>query len=87
MWAYSDWKPDAGIRMEIIMSGVGPHRLEDVDVPTPQIICIWQHRDHCFWIDDRDIPSKRLFSFIMFIFTLVETGGREGAPIVKIPAG
>jgi hypothetical protein len=46
------------------------------------------YRDHWFWIDDRDLPSKRMFSFIMFIFTLVEkTDGKEGAPIVTIPAG
>jgi hypothetical protein len=45
------------------------------------------YRTHWFWIDDRDLPSKRMFSFLMFIFTLVETGGKEGAPIVTIPAG
>jgi hypothetical protein len=31
------------------------------------------------------MQSKRLFSFLMFIFTLVETGGREGAPVLTIP--
>ncbi|MGV8075202.1 MAG: hypothetical protein AB2L11_11675 [Syntrophobacteraceae bacterium] len=45
------------------------------------------YRDHWFWIDDRDLPSKRMFSFLMFMFSLVETGGKEGAPIVTIPAG
>ncbi len=45
------------------------------------------YRSYWFWIDDRDLPSKRMFSFLMFIFTLVETGGKEGAPIVTIPAG
>src|SRR5207245_9441492 len=29
------------------------------------------YRNYWFWIDDRDIPSKRMFSFIMFIFTIV----------------
>jgi hypothetical protein len=45
------------------------------------------YRGYWYWIDDRDLPSKRMFSFLMFIFTLVETGGKEGAPIVTIPAG
>jgi len=45
------------------------------------------YRNAWFWIDDRDLPSKRMFSFLMFIFTLVEPGGKEGAPIVTIPAG
>jgi hypothetical protein len=45
------------------------------------------YRGYWFWIDDRDLPSKRMFSFLMFVFTLTETGGKEGAPIVTIPAG
>ncbi len=46
-----------------------------------------QYRDRWFWIDDRDYQSKKLFSFLMFVMTLTETGGKEGAPIVTISAG
>ncbi len=45
------------------------------------------YRNHWFWIDDRDVRSKSLFSFLMFIFSLTETGGKEGAPIITVPAG
>ena len=45
------------------------------------------YRDHWFWIDDRDMPSKRMFSFIMFIFTLVEPGSKEAPPVLTIPTG
>jgi hypothetical protein len=45
------------------------------------------YRNRWFWIDDRDYRSKRLFSFLMFVMTLTETGGKEGAPIVTINAG
>lgn len=45
------------------------------------------YQDYWFYLDNRDYPSKRIFSFIMFIFALTETGGKEGAPIVTIPAG
>jgi hypothetical protein len=45
------------------------------------------YRDRWFWIDDRDYQSKKLFSFLMFVMTLTETGGKEGAPIVTIGAG
>lgn len=45
------------------------------------------YRKHWFWIDDRDYQSKKLFSFLMFVMTLTETGGKEGAPIVTISAG
>jgi hypothetical protein len=45
------------------------------------------YRDYWFWIDDRDLRSKTLFSFMMFIFSLTETGGKEGAPIITVPTG
>jgi len=45
------------------------------------------YRDHWYWIDDHDPRSKTLFSFLMFVFSLTETEGKESAPIVTIPAG
>ncbi len=45
------------------------------------------YRDSYFWIDDRDLMSKKIFSFLMFVFTLVETGEKGTAPIVTIPTG
>ncbi|HET6419630.1 MAG TPA: hypothetical protein VFG19_05700 [Geobacteraceae bacterium] len=46
------------------------------------------YQGYWFYIDNRDYASKRLFSFIMFIFALTETGGgKEEAPIVTIPVG
>jgi hypothetical protein len=44
-------------------------------------------RNCYFWIDDRDFFSKKIFSFLMFIFTLVETGEKGAAPVVTIPTG
>ena len=40
-----------------------------------------------FWIDERDLPSKRMFSFIMFVFTLTETSGKGEAPVLTVPTG
>ncbi len=45
------------------------------------------YRNAYFWIDDRDLMSKKIFSFLMFVFTLVETGEKGAAPIVTIPSG
>jgi hypothetical protein len=45
------------------------------------------YRDHWFWIDDRDLKSKRTFAYLMLLFSLTETGGKEGLPLVTIPAG
>ncbi len=45
------------------------------------------YRNHWFFIDDNDLPSKRVFSCLMFAITLTETGiPKEGIPIVTIPA-
>ncbi len=46
-----------------------------------------RYRDYWFYIDDRDLLSKRTFAFLMILFSLMETGGTEGLPIVTIPAG
>jgi hypothetical protein len=54
--------------------------------PTDDFIAV-PYRDRWFWIDDRDYQSKKLFSFLMFVMTLTETGGKEGAPVVTINAG
>jgi len=45
------------------------------------------YRQDWYWIDDKDLASKRLFSFIMFLFTLTETGDKQGAPIITVPVG
>jgi hypothetical protein len=46
-----------------------------------------RYRDSYFWIDDRDFTSKKIFSFLMFIFTLVESGEKGMAPVVTLPTG
>jgi hypothetical protein len=56
----------------------GASRPEDALVAVP-------YRDDWFWIDDTDIASKRMFSFLMLLFSLTETGERTGAPIVTVP--
>jgi hypothetical protein len=69
--------PSGTIR-PLIRIGSSPDRPADAFLAVP-------YRGHWFWIDDRDMASKRLFSFLMFVFTLVETGGKEGAPVLTIP--
>jgi len=45
-----------------------------------------RYRGHWFWIDDRDLFAKREFAFIMILFTMTDTGGDRGLPVLTIPA-
>jgi hypothetical protein len=45
-----------------------------------------QYRNQWFWIEDRDRQSKAVFNFLMYLFSLTETGAMPAAPIVTVPA-
>ena len=36
------------------------------------------YEGYWFWIDKQDLLSKATFSFLMFVFNLVDTGTKEG---------
>jgi hypothetical protein len=44
------------------------------------------YQDHWFWIDRRDLKSKRVFTFMMMMFSLAETGESQPMPLITIPA-
>jgi hypothetical protein len=44
------------------------------------------YRNHWFWIDDRDLVSKRAFAFMLMLFTLSDSGEKESLPLITIPA-
>jgi hypothetical protein len=44
------------------------------------------YKDHWYWIDDTDIESKRIFTFLMILFSLAETGQTTNAPVVTVPS-
>jgi len=58
----------------------------DSEKPADAFVAV-KYRDHWFWIDDRDFKSKKIFSFLMFLFTLAETGTPQPAPVLTIPTG
>jgi hypothetical protein len=51
----------------------------------PNAFVAVHYRGQWFWIDDRDLKSKRTFSFMMLLFTLAETGEKENLPVITIP--
>jgi hypothetical protein len=68
-----------GLVPDLIRVNTSPDRPPDIAfVTTP-------YRGHWFTIDDRDLRSKRLFTFLMFLFTFVETPGGVPGPILTIP--
>jgi hypothetical protein len=57
-----------------------------LDRPADAFVAI-RYRSHWFWIDDRDLFSKGVFSFLMFLFTLSESSGGPVTPVITVPAG
>lgn len=62
------------------------HVYSGEDEPADAYVAV-KYRDCWFWIDDRDPRSKAMLTFLMILFSLTETGGASGAPLVTIPAG
>ncbi|MEN6616216.1 MAG: hypothetical protein ABFD12_06635 [Syntrophorhabdus sp.] len=54
------------------------------EIPGDAFISV-PYRNTYFWIDDRDLMSKKIFSFLLFVLTLVETGEKGMTPIVTVP--
>jgi hypothetical protein len=44
------------------------------------------YQDHWFWLDRGDLSSKRVFTFMMMMFSLADTGDGQPMPLVTIPA-
>ena len=44
-----------------------------------------EYRKNWFWVDDRDLNSKRTISTMLFLFTLASPGGQENTPVLTIP--
>jgi hypothetical protein len=44
------------------------------------------YRGYWYWIDDTDIASKSVFTFLLILFSLAETGQASATPIVTVPS-
>lgn len=44
------------------------------------------YRGHWFWIDDRDMESKRTMAYLMVLLALADTGPKEPVPFLTIQA-
>jgi hypothetical protein len=55
------------------------------DEPKDAFVSV-RYRDAWFFIDDRDLASKRVFTLIMLLFTLADTGADREGPVITVPA-
>jgi hypothetical protein len=44
------------------------------------------YRNYWYWIEDTDVPSKRLFTFLMILFSLAQNGQTYAGPLVTVPS-
>jgi hypothetical protein len=44
------------------------------------------YKGYWYWIDDKDVASKRTFTFLMILFSLAETGQPSASPVVTVPS-
>ncbi|HME41694.1 MAG TPA: hypothetical protein VKF36_01295 [Syntrophorhabdales bacterium] len=75
---FKDGGPPGAPAAPLIRVHSSPKKPTDAYVSVP-------YQDYWFWIDNKDLPSKQIFSSLMFVLTLAETGTKAGAPVVTIP--
>jgi hypothetical protein len=79
----------AGPGLETAGGGVNAVRLVKIhnskEQPDDACVAVF-YRKSWFWIDDRDLASKRALAFMMMLFTLADSGGKQNLPMITIPA-
>jgi hypothetical protein len=46
-----------------------------------------KYKGYWYWIENDDLMSKRVFTLMLFLTTLTNTGGDANAPVLTIPTG
>jgi hypothetical protein len=72
--------PNAGLRDQPL---VAIHSA--TEPPADAFVAVHYHQ-HWFWIDNRDFRSKSIFSFLLIVMSLAETGVAPQAPVITVPA-
>jgi hypothetical protein len=43
--------------------------------------------DTWYWVDNKDLKSKGVMTFLVMLFAIMESGSQHAAPLVTVPAG
>ncbi|MFO1429780.1 MAG: hypothetical protein U1F76_06525 [Candidatus Competibacteraceae bacterium] len=54
--------------------------------PPAEAFVAVRYSHHAFWIDNRDFRSKAIFTFLLLLTSLAQTGGAPQAPVITVPA-
>jgi hypothetical protein len=44
------------------------------------------YKGYWYWVDDNDVASKRIFTFLLILSSLAETGQSPVTPVVTVPS-
>ena len=55
------------------------------EAPAESFVSV-RYQGRWFWVDNRDIRSKAIFSFMLLLMSLAETGPAQQAPVLTVPA-
>jgi hypothetical protein len=55
------------------------------ELPANAFVAVRYHR-HWFWIDHRDFRSKSIFTFLLLLTSLAQSGVPPQAPVITVPA-
>ena len=70
------------------MGNATPLRIHSGDLnPFNDAFAKIEYHGHWFWVDDRDMASKRTFNLLMLFFSLANQAPKGGEPVVTIPSG
>lgn len=73
-------RPVSGLRDQPLVS------IHSAAEPPTNAFVTVHYSQHWFWIDNRDFRSKSIFSFILLLMSLAETGVVAQAPLITVPA-
>ena len=76
---YTEEAPGSEMPLISVQSGA--------EKPGENIFVSAEYNDYWYWIDERDLPSKRVFTFLVLLFTLAQSGLQGVSPVLTISTG